>query len=671
MWFRAVLAIGALGSVALGTNVANAKNLTDAELEVVERRLAPTKPYAAKMALEEGGTIVIEREVMVKASRIKKKETSYEAIVTGIVAPKGIVVHPRMDGFTFEPNGNKTKVTFKYVVHVDPGTKSGGRVRMTLSLVERTGFANVIHKAKTKHWFNVTPAATKADDLAADFWGYRHFEKRTKKSLRTLKRARLSGLSTQDNARMPALDRLSGKAAKVAMEFTKSRMRMWSAHRHMVVAMQSPDPAIAKLAREFLGSLKKRDDKLAGLPGIAVAGGAVAAAPPPAAPPPEPPPSSATVETLQPVATEPVAPPPSGGSSTLQPVGSYEPGTEGEQTGELPASARPRPPPEPPPPAVAATEPPPGGPKEADPAPGEATVELSDDPFEGRRLRKVTYIPTYFRSLVLDDPNIAHGGSMRFTYASVRLRETAMASAFFFNGQVALTRFFGLEVTVPTEWVNLDVDRARTVFAMGNPLVAAKWRLNLPKILGRRPVVTVRGRWAIPVTPLKFIPPTPLGAEDFSREPHFADTYAFFLEKTAFGAGLNAAWRYDLMYFGFQMYLDYFTPVESALDRTDFFTLGYGASVGALPFGDLVGFFLEARSVTLFGGPQRTEFFTYLGARGRLADFIEPALWIAHPIGSVSRVSGFQFGVEMRFSYDLQDVIEPKRQSGRNDPLLQ
>src|SRR5262249_36008589 len=160
-----------------------------------------------------------------------------------------------------------------------------------------------------------------------------------------------------------------------------------------------------------------------------------------------------------------------------------------------------------------------------------------------------------------------------------------------------------------------------------------------PEILGRRPVVTTRARWGIPIAPLSTIPPTTLSAEEFSFPAHFVDTYAFLLEKTDLGLGASAAWQFDMFYVGAQLYGDYFFPVSDALDRASFPTLAWGLSAGVLPAGDLIGIYAEARSTSMFSGPGRTEVFSYLGARFHFLDHVETAVWGALPIGSVANVS--------------------------------
>jgi hypothetical protein len=157
--------------------------------------------------------------------------------------------------------------------------------------------------------------------------------------------------------------------------------------------------------------------------------------------------------------------------------------------------------------------------------------------------------------------------------------------------------------------------------------------------------------------------------EEFTQPAHFVDLSAFLLEKNGFGAGANAAWMSGLIYLGAQMYADYYVPVSGANDQSSFMALSYGASVGAMPIGDIFGVFLEGKATSLLAGPRRTEFFTYLGARGRFADLVEPAVWIALPLGSVHDVTGFQFGASLRFAYDVEDAIVLSKSSAGESSL--
>lgn len=628
------------------------------ELRVVEQRVSAQLPSAAKLEIPEGDTVLLEHTMVLKAGQLRGKEADYEGLVTGIVSPEGVVVHPRLDSFRLDTRGPSPKVHVVYAMHVDPGTRNGGRVQLTLSLIERRGLANLVAKERITHWVNITDKQPTQRDLLADFRGYRLYGATAQTERRALANRRLQ-VSLKDNGRMPALNRANDKTALAAYHYDQVRRRMWIAHRHLVSASRSPNRDLANAARTYLAQLDTPEAQLKGLPATTLI--EVAAAPP----------RPAEVETLQPVSSE--AAPRAGATpgDALAPVASYDPNAERDSGGNLPASRSPQP--ETPPPSPVTQGPTPAAPppsRTASPGPessGEVVTEQSDDILTSNGARRYVRIPSYTRGLVLDDGNIAHGAAFRMAWAqSVKVRETAVASAFFFEGQVAFTRAFGLELTVPTEYVNVDVDRARAVYTLGNPLVAAKWRLQLPKVMDRRPALTLRARVAIPLAPLHSIPPTNLGVEDFSREAHFADTYAFFLEKTDIGLGASLTWQWKILRFGAQLYTDYFIPVSDAVDRTDFAALSWGASVGALPFGDIVGFFAEARAVSLFAGPGRTEFFTYLGARGRLLDMFEPALWITLPLGSVRNANTFQIGAELRFSYDVYDVVDP---GGRTDRL--
>ena len=143
--------------------------------------------------------------------------------------------------------------------------------------------------------------------------------------------------------------------------------------------------------------------------------------------------------------------------------------------------------------------------------------------------------------------------------------------------------------------------------------------------------------------------------------------YAFLLEKTGLGLGVNAAYQWGMVHFGAQVGSDVFLAVGD-IDTTNKVTINYGFSVGVLPFGERLGAFIEGRAVSLL--PARTEFFTYFGARGQVFDYIEPAIWVGLPVGSVRNVNRFQVGAELRFSYDVHDVVEKQTQR-RDDRFLE
>ena len=301
-------------------------------------------------------------------------------------------------------------------------------------------------------------------------------------------------------------------------------------------------------------------------------------------------------------------------------------------------------------------------------------IVLEDDSFSGRALRRYTRLPSYYRGLLFEDPNIGYGAAIRFSFAPVEIRESANTAAIFYSAQAAFTRTLGAELTIPTQYLDITSfpgDRNPPAqYEIGNPLVALKYRFQLPEVQGRHPALTVKARWGIPVAPLHSVPATELIVEEFTREANFVDTYAFFMESHDFGLGANFVWRWKWLYTGFQLFGDIFVPVGDASQDTAFGAISYGATVGGLPFGDLVGFFIEGRGTSLLIGSGRNEFFAYAGARGRFLDMIEPALWVAVPLGSIREASPVQFGLELRFSYDVDDVLEPRR-SRRDDDILE
>ncbi len=648
----------------LAPAIARGESLTAEEKKIVAARVDNLIAASPKITISPGETAFMVKKKSVSKAALRHRELEYEAIVTGVSTPKGVVVHPRVDEVHFEPKGADVDVVFRYTIHVDPGSRGGGRVQFTLKLIERTGLANTVATLKVAQVVNIGPPTKPTPkQLAADFHAYRYYGGHARARSDRLGGAGIK-VSMQDLAPPPLLDKLEDKGAREVFRFLRERTRMWIAHRHLIAASQSGDAGVRKIADGFLANLGKRPEDMKGLPDATLTDRA--------AEPPPPPPAEGKVETLEPTAVEP-APGAEGGKdeSSLKPVASYEPGSEGdEEPTDLPDSSRPREPDDKRGPAVAPVKPGEGvGTPPADDRPRpEASLELSDDPFAARQLRKVVYIPGYNRGLVLDDPNIAHGAAIRLEWANVTFQESAIAAAFFFEGQVALTRQLGVELKIPVEFVDLDLEGSRNVFTMGNPLLAAKYRLYLPEVIGRRPALTLRARWALPISPLHNVPPTGLGAETFTREAHFADTYAFFLEKTALGLGFNLAWQWEFIYAGVQFYTDYFFPISGAADRAKFFTLNYGFSLGALPFGDIVGAYVEARAASLLYGPRRTEFFMYFGVRAKLLEYFEPGVWVGLPLGSVANVSGVQFGGELRFSYDLADILDSGTLTRRDGP---
>jgi hypothetical protein len=602
--------------------------------------------------------VFVERRESVSRARFTKKASDYEGQLTNITSPKGVVVHARLDRFVLEPAGDKMNVTLRYAIHVDPGATNGGRVGLTLTLLERTGLANVVVQTKVSHSINVTGSRPKVEDLAADFYGYRLYQRLVKERIGKLERAGVRGLSIADEGRVPALDRVSGDVAEATYELERDRRRMWIAHRHLISARMNKNPEVASAAAAYLANLDKPDSQLAGLPSGTTK------------PPEEPARTDAPVERLKPQRVEPAGDDGKGGASgTLNPVGAYEHGSDSEDDEPLEDTQSrrddPRDKPKTPakPGATAGADGTTAQPVTDD---GTTPARLGDDLLTGRRGREIV-IPSYSRSLVLDDPNIANAASVRLGWATITQGGyEAVAPAIFYGAQLSVTKALGVEVVVPTTFVSLGQQRAAgpnqparelSTYVMGNPLFSAKYRLHLPAVEGRQPTLTLRARWGLPLAPPHKIPPTQRTAEEFSFPAHFVDTWAFLNDKTDLGLGMNAAWQYGMFYSGVQLYGDYYLPVANAIDQTSFPTLSYGASVGVLPLEELLGVYLEGRATTLFTGPTRTEFFTYLGVRSRFLDYLEAAVWGSLPIGSVGRVSGVQLGAELRFAYDIDDVI--------------
>jgi hypothetical protein len=661
---RPCATLAGLGAAALALAswpAAEGRPLTDADRRAIDRRLEPSAKPEDQLTVEEGGTLFLERALAVPPNRIVGKADDYEALVLGVVSPKGVVVHPRADAFRLEPSGPGYRLWFRYVIHVEPGARVGGKLKLSLTLLERKGLGNTVFQKPVEHTLAIGEPRPRPEDLAADFFGFRLYRSLAAQKLGALQRAGLRTLSMDEQVPLPSMDQLDARRVGQLLEFDRLRRRAGIAYRHLVAAKRARDPEVASLAKTYLGAVDRPDLELADLPPVALEL-VPSDLDEPAAPERPAPPQVAPEAPRERAATDRGTEKEPSKDSSLAPVGAYEPGSDSDEP--EPPRPEPEPEPEPPPPPAtvveASPEPAPLGPDEE-----EDTVE---DPFQGRVRRRIPIVPGYFRPLVLDDPNIGHGAGARFAYARVRSRESALASALFYFGQVALTRSLGLELTLPTQLVDLDVERVRSLYAIGNPLVAAKYRLNLPELRGRRPALTLRARWGIPIAAQHRIPPTELGAEDFTREAHFSDTYAFFLEKTSLGGGASLSWSRGIFSLAMQLNADYFSPVKGALDQTSFLTLGYGASVGALPFGDLVGFFAEARATSLFSGPGRTELFAYAGARARLPLGFEPALWVALPLGSVAEVSGAQLGVELRFAFDRPERLELRAQ--RRDELL-
>ncbi|MBK8011485.1 MAG: hypothetical protein IPK13_09045 [Deltaproteobacteria bacterium] len=687
------LIVACVGLFVLHANAAYGEPLRASDRERIDAHLLRTIPSQARITILAGETVAIETEKVVKRSRFRLgtgdadrlDPLDFQGVVTGIVSRSGISIHADVDRFSLEAAGRDDfKIRLAYVVHVEPGTKKGGRIRFDVALIERKGLANTRLRIPVTHTIQVGPRTTTLADLKLDFWGYRHYAALALALEKEL-RARRIDVSLKNEKPLPSLSRASRDDAERAFSFVQARTRMWAAQRHFGAALRGRDTALSSLASRLLRDIAKPEDQVP--PEISL---------------------SAQTETLdqnemkaaRPSAARDAASTETQGN-TLKPLSSYEPGSESDRAARAQERSRARSQDQPlspdqprsgrRPARTDGTPPTPAdtpqdqsgeherrrereseGEGEGEPMTGLAEAGSGIDTDRGPRgLPRPPRMP---HGLTLDDTNITHSVSARMAWASVRFRESAVASAFFFQGQTALTRALGVELSVPLEYVNLDVERARSVVALGNPLLTAKYRLTLPAIEGQPLGVTLRARWAVPLSPRHNIAPTTLGAEEFSREAHFVDTHAFFLEKSALGVGATAAWRYQMLAFGAQFYADYFFPVQSTgvSQRTSFLTLHYGASVGVLPFGDIVGAYLESRATTLVVGPRRTELFAYLGVRGRIADVFEPALLIGLPFGSVGDVSGVQLGFELRATYDAAALFEPsKKELGKDRGILE
>ncbi len=248
---------------------------------------------------------------------------------------------------------------------------------------------------------------------------------------------------------------------------------------------------------------------------------------------------------------------------------------------------------------------------------------------------------------------------MRASLAQVTQPEAATTVALFYFAQVGLTKDLGLELTMPTQLLDTELGAERqTLYLPGNPLIAAKYRFHLPQISGRKPALTVRARWGIAAFRKHSVPASTYFAEDFSFEPNVVDTFAFLLERSHVGLGASFAWQVEGVHLAAQLTGDGVFPTPLARDAPTLLAIGYGASVGASPFGDVLTGYLEGRAVSLLGGPLRTEAMAYAGLRSRLFDGFEPAVWVGVPVGSVAATSSPQVGIELRFGQDVRSVVQ-------------
>ncbi len=606
--------------------------LTPAELAVVDARLAPMfAPGTRTVEIEPGGARFSTAELDIPIARLRGAEADYEAMIFKPIAPTGITLPKRADAFRFARAGASVRVTFTFAILAELTAQGGGEVSFSVALIERQGMANELGSTPVKLKVAVAPARVGATELAADFRGYRHYRGRAEAIAAELVRAGVRGLSLKELTPLPALERVSGPVAARALEFDRLRRRVGIARRHLEAAQAATDRGTSAEARAYLAALDGDAAALAKLPQVPLVGGAPLT-------------DDAAVEDLAARTRRETSRTEAG---ILQPLDTSRPDPKPDE------ASRPEPKPSPPPQAV--------------PQVPENAPDREQLTFE--RQRRVELVRPMRRGLTLDDVNVGFAGAIRFAYATVDERRSATVPTWFGFVQASLTPDFGVELTVPTALMSLDLDRAETVFTMGNPLLAAKLRFQLPALGARRPVITARGRYAMPIVARNNIPPTQFRIDRFSQPPTFADTYAFFLEKHMVGGGVSVAWEASIVHLAGQLYLDGFLPVGNSSDQTSFLALGYGLGVGVWPLEDWLGVYAEARGVRLFLGPNRTELFTYVGVKSRLLEHIEPALFVGIPIGSIAEVTGPQLGVELRFSYDVESVVDRGRGLGDRDGL--
>ena len=613
-----------------------APKLSAEELTIVDARIAPITSSGRQLALEPGGTRFIEQRLKLTKSRLAGPVINYEAILTNVRASPGLVVHLRADQLRFIDQGPIIEVAVVYAVHATPEPRNDGGFRGQLLIRKRGGQGPPLLRRRIRHRITVTRNRITERDLIADFWGYRHYFQIALQHQDRLIQAGIEELSIKDRSPIPPTNQLSTQGAQEMRRFEMARRRLWAAHRHLIAA--STRAPHKRLAKNLLNNLARPQSAWTQLPDLSLI--------------------DAINRSRPRVSLE-------DDEGTLKPVAEYTPGDDENETRstEPPADETDE---------VRRSEPPSLSPPTlSSPKPGEETEfsglvseefrgldRVPDDPSNTARLGPRFYLPVHPRSLLLDDPNISFGGAIRLNLASVDRPENASTTALFYSAQAALTKDLGVEVTIPTQLIGLDIGGVnQTLYRIGNPLVALKYRFYLPPLRGRRPVLTTRARWGIAAAQRNQIPASDLFTEQFALIPNYADTYAFLAEKTDLGLGTSLGWTSDWLIIGAQFYLDYFFPTEIATDRLSFLAIGYGLSVGVEPLGPWLRGYLETRAVSLVGGPQRTELFGYAGARFQFLERIQPALWIGLPFGSASELTGLQFGAELRIDYDIRAII--------------
>lgn len=619
--------------------------LTRAELAAVETRLAPVVDGPAdNLTLSFGDTVFVRTHFTVRRSL--KAETAYEAVMSRVRVVGSPVLHKRADSFRFRRAASgATEVEVIYAVSVARDARRGGSIAAELELRELSGLGNAVAQVPISHRVSLVPPSPSTEALAADFLGYRFFMRRARARLEQLGRVGVRRLDIQDESPISVPPRLSAKGVALLEGFAADRRRAWIAHRHLLAASETKEAGATATA--FLKNLARPQESWSGLPPLNLPGMR-----PTREPEPEPEPEGPAMSEVD-------------ESGALAPVNEYVAGSEGSSTEPVaqPREEVPEPTPEPVPEIAvpeAPKEPRPPGPSEAELlAISEGMVEVPRDPDAPMRRGYRYYLPSYGQGLVLDDPDVSFSGGVRSIYGAVSSPEPASVLALFYFAQAALTPDLGIELSVPTALVAVDIGaQEESAYRFGNPLLTAKYRLHLPRVGRRKPSLSIRARWGIAATQRNAIPTTDYYTEQFSQPVTYADTYAFFAEKSDLGLGATFAWQHDWFRLGAQLYLDYFFPSGIATERSEVLAISYGLSAGVMPFGDILGGFLETRAVSMVAGAQRSEAQAVLGVRSRLFDIFEPALWVGMPIGSLYEVTGPQVGLELRLTWDVRSVVE-------------
>lgn len=591
----------------------------DPELErAIDARLEHRVPATPSLRLAPGDTLLVEHTFTVDAARLGGRAvTGVEAIVVDAVTPVGVTVDDRADAITWKARGAALQVRAVVAVHADPVRMAGGPVRYSVALIERKGLGNTLTKAPFRARVQRVPARVTPTELARDFYGYRLYRNRALRKRAVLAR---QGLRVGLSGRVPALARASPRTVLAVREFERDRRRMAIALRHLEAARRSGQPELARQATRYLDNRDRPQRDWVDVPDVPLLAPARTE---PEAPEAEPEPEFS--ETSEPDE-----------SGVLEPITTYQPGTEGPREPQSePEPQLQRPPP-------------------LDPVIIDSSEERKADRSVSATLPgefREEDLPNVPRGLRLEDPNVGFGGGARFVWAETELQESATSAAVFYFAQAALTRRLGLEATLPSQFVDLDGIRSESVYAAGNPMFALKYRFFLPEVEGRKPVLTLRARYAFPLAPPHKLRPTDITAETFTQQAFVVDTWAFLPEHHDLGVGTSFGWQVGWFTVSGQLHVDLFVPTEDT-GLGEFFTLGWGMGVGALPFGDQVGGFAELRGVTFLRGTGRTEALTDIGIRGYLFDWLEPAVFLGLPIGSVAGRTSPQLGIELRIQSD-------------------